>query len=98
VVDIQIAWRDVRGRAHQIRFGGPCDGHPHETDQPGVAAVSFTQVDALTLDSAAFARDGAELMWARRRKSEDGGLLATVQRLQREDGTTYSVSQVYRRA
>ena len=98
VVDIQIAWRDVHNQAHSIRFGGPCDGLPHSSDQPGVATVSFTQVDDLTLGSAAFAEDGTEIMYARRRRSEDGQLLSTLQRLRRDDETTYSLLQVYRRA
>jgi hypothetical protein len=98
LVDLRIAWRDIHDQTHSIQFGGPCDGESHQSDQPGIAAVSFTQVDELTLDSAAFSEDGTELMWARRRKSEDGWLLSTVQRLRREDGTTYSLTQVYRRA
>jgi hypothetical protein len=97
VVDIQISWRDAHGHDHSIRFGGPCDGQPHASEQPGVAAVSFTRVDDLTLDSAAFAADGTEIMYARRRKSQDGELLSTLQRLRRDDGTTYCVSQVYQR-
>jgi hypothetical protein len=98
VVDIRIGWRDVHDQAYSIRFGGPCDGQPHSSNQPGVATVSFTQVDDLTLDSTAFAEDESEIMWARRRKSADGELLSTLQRLRRDDGTTYCLLQVYRRA
>ena len=65
---------------------------------PGVAAVSFTQIDDLTLDSSAIAEDGTEIMYARRRKSQDRELFSTLQRLRCEDGTTYCLVQVYQRA
>lgn len=97
-VAITIRWTDAAGQKHLIEFGGPCDGKPRATDQPGVASVSFIQVDASTLDSTAFAADGSEVMYARRRKSEDGQLLCTLQRLRRADGSRYGIVQVYRRA
>jgi hypothetical protein len=97
-VSISMRWTDAGGEEHALAFGGPCDGRPHPSAQPGVASVSFTQHDASTLDSTAFGPDGEALMHARRRRSADGELLCTVQRMRRADGSWYSNVQIYRHA
>jgi hypothetical protein len=95
-VEISIKWIDVDGAGHAIEFGGPLDGERHLSDQAGVSETSFTLVDECTIDSAAWL-DGKEIAYARRCRSRDRELLATLQRGRRGDGSTFRNTQVYRR-
>jgi hypothetical protein len=75
--DFTLAWTDREGKSHELRYGGPVDGSviPHRGGP--VTEMSFSRVDALTLDSAAYA-EGREVAWARRCASADGQLLSVL--------------------
>jgi len=94
-VHISISWETDEG-THHVEFSGPTDGTKVPAQAPGVTHLSLTHVDSVTLDSSAYA-DNREIAYARRCASQSGDLLATVQEVSRDDGSTFRNFQVYRR-
>jgi len=94
--DINIEWEAADGSRHSVSFGGPADGRAIPSEAPGVSHITLTQIDAHTLDSAAFQSDQM-LSYARRRAAADGSLLVTVQEAPAPDGGRMRNFQVYRR-
>lgn len=94
---IVIDWADSEGEIQSISLGGPIDGkfYPSETDKS--LLVAFEQVDDLTLDSRV-QLNGTDVAYARRRSSEQGDLLATLQIGTDENGNNNRTTQVYRKA
>ena len=95
-VRISIDWEAQDGSKHQIEFQAPDRGIKQPSNNPGTSHFSITRVSHLILDSRAYAGD-EEVGYARRRASDDGLLLATVQAGRRANGTSFRNFQVYRR-
>jgi len=95
VVAITTEWTTTDGTAHSIEYGGPVDGSPQASDAPGVSKVVYQRIDKFTLDSTAY-NDTGKVMYARRKATEEGALMSTVQVLYHEN-VTYSNFQVYRK-
>ncbi len=94
-VRISIDWKAQDGSKHQIEFQGPDSGVRRPSSTPGVSYFSITRVSPFILDSHAYVGE-EQVAYARRRVSEDGLLLATVQVGRRPNGTTFHNFQVYR--
>lgn len=95
-VRISIDWEAQDGSKHHIAFQAPDDGVKQPSNGPGTSYLSITRVSPLILDSHAYLGE-EEVAYARRRVSEDGCLLSTVQVVRRADGTSFRNFQVYRR-
>jgi hypothetical protein len=95
-VAIIVKWATASGETPAIEYGGPIDGVRRVAAQKGATSVSYSEIDDFTLDSAAYL-DDLEVAYARRRVSNDGRLLATLQVNRRADGFTSRTTQVYRR-
>ena len=95
-VRITIDWEAQDGSTHQIEFQAPDSGVKQPSNNPGPSHFAITRVSPLILDSRAYA-DQEEVAYARRRASDDGLLLATVQVGRRPNGTSFRNFQVYRR-
>jgi hypothetical protein len=95
-VRISIEWKAQDGSKHQIEFQAPDSGVKQPSNNPGTSHFSITRVSPLILDSRAYAGE-EEVGYARRRASDDGLLLATVQAGRRTNGTSFRNFQVYRR-
>ena len=95
-VRVSIAWEAQDGSKHHIEFQAPGNGAKQPLSVPGPSHLSITRVTPYILDSSAYS-DGEEVAYARRRASEDGLLLSTVQVGRRPNGTSFRNFQVYRR-
>lgn len=97
-VSIRLSWRpSASAEVLSTEFAGPVDGDVRPfSAAPGVTGISFTRVDDLTLDTAAW-NDGILVSSARRAASADGDLLVVVQSSPRPDGGAARIFQVYRR-
>jgi hypothetical protein len=95
-VRISIDWVAQDGSKNQIAFQAPDDGVKQPSNGPGASHLSITRVSPLILDSRAY-MEKEEVAYARRRVSDDGLLLSTVQVVRRADGTSFRNFQVYRR-
>jgi hypothetical protein len=90
-----ISWTKD-GQGHSTTFSAPDDGSPEETAIPGLTHVAVTAIDDGTIDSAAFAGDEVKA-YARRRVSDDGGLLTVYMENAGPKGPEM-IYQVYRKA
>ena len=91
-----LNWTDKDGKSHCVTYGGPTDGSviPYKAGQ--ITEMSFSRVDAITLDSSSYSQ-GREVGYARRKASSDGKLLS-VQQVHRHNGDASTRNfQVYRR-
>lgn len=95
-VRISIDWATPDGSKHHIAFQAPDDGVKQPSNSPGASHLSITRISPLILDSRAYIGE-EEVACARRRVSDDGLLLSTVQVVRRADGTSFRNFQVYRR-
>lgn len=95
-VSFALNWTTIDGKRHEIAFSGAADGRREALPAPPGTEVSYLHVDGSTLDSSVFA-GGHRTVYARRKASADGLLLAVVQETRRPDGTTSRNFQVYRK-
>ena len=95
-VRISIDWEAPDGSKHHVEFQAPDNGERQPSSNPGTSHLSITRINPFILDSSAYA-ENEEVAYARRRASEDGLLLSTVQVGRRPNGTSLRNFQVYRR-
>lgn len=95
-VRISTDWEAQDGSKHRIEFQARDSGVKQPSNNPGTSHFSITRISPLILDSRAYV-DDEEVAYARRRVSDDGLLLATVQSGRRANGTSFRNFQVYRR-
>ncbi len=94
--DFALSWSDKDGKIHNVSYGGPTDGSVIPFKGGHVNEMSFSRVDANTLDSSAYSQ-GREVSYSRRKASPDG-LLLSVQLVQRRNGNASTRNfQVFRR-
>ena len=90
-----VEWQDAAGHSHSTAFDGIPDGQQYAyTDNPAVDVVSFTRVDAFTLDSDTF-KDGQQIAHARRILADDGRTMTVSQGGTLPDGRTFTNISVY---
>lgn len=95
-VHFTISWLQ-NGREDSLAFGGPIDGRLRPSDGPPDSRVSYTHINAQTLDSSVVV-DNVEVAYARRRVSDDGSLMAVLQVNKAPDGSSVRLTQLYRRS
>jgi ketosteroid isomerase-like protein len=91
-----IEWTAADGQPQQQTVAAIPDGQPHPYAGPGVDAVCYTLVDAVTLDSTAL--KAGEVVAEARRVLRDADSLEIVQGGRLADGSTFANRALYRRA
>lgn len=92
-----IEWTGADGKVLRQAIAATVDGQEHPYSAPGVDAICYTLVAAVTLDSTA-SSGGRVVAHARRVLLDAGAGMEIVQSGQRPDGSAFANRSLYRRA